>query len=291
MPVFNAGIFLRPAVESILGQTMGDFEFLLMDDGSSDGSPAYLASLTDSRVRLLTNRRNLGIPRTRNLAMGEARGKFIAFLDHDNLAHAERFARQVEYLHEHPEIGMLGSAIDNLTAEGRFLNRAVLPSEHLDIRWAGLLDRPVRQSAMMARRALVVHHRLGYDETFASNSDYNFVERLTRVATAANLPESLTSYRHHATNHSKVHHRAFVETGNLIALAAIQHELPTFAITLEQVAAVRATVLSYKLAEARQSLAQTKAGWEVYLDLFEAFRDKYRDHPRRAALHALAGPE
>jgi len=277
-------------VESILGQTMGDFEFLLIDDGAADGSSTYLASLTDARVQVLTNPCNLGIPRTRNRALGEARGEFIAFLDHDNLAHPERFARQVAYLRLHPAIGMLGSAIDNISAEGTFLNRAVLPPEHLGIRWAGLIDRPVRQSAMMARRALIVHHRMSYDEAFASNSDYNFAERLTRVVTAANLPESLTLYRHHATNHSRLHHNAFVETGNLIALAAIRHELPSCAITLEQVAVVRATVLRYKIEGARQSLAQTKAGWEVYLDLFDAFREKYRNHPNKAALHMLAQP-
>ncbi len=287
MPVFNAGIFLRPAIDSLFAQTCGDFELLLVDDGATDGSADLLHALRDPRVRVLdhgSGRPNRGIAASRNRALAEVRGEFVAFLNHDDTSHPERLARQIDFFHGHPSVGLLGTAIENISADGALLNRQPFPLGHLGIRWMGLLDCPVRQSAMMARRGSFTAHALRYAETLAINSDYEFIERMTRLVPSANLPESLTSYRKHATNTSRLHYRAFVEAGNRIAHAAIGHELPDLPITLEVVANVRSVVLGYSPAPMPRTLAMTKRAWEVYLDLFDAFREKHRTDPHLTAL-------
>jgi glycosyltransferase involved in cell wall biosynthesis len=287
MPVFNAGIFLRPAVESVLAQSCGDFELLLVDDGGNDGSDKFLQALSEPRVRVINHgagRPNRGIAASRNLALAVARGHFIAFLNHDDVAQPDRFERQLEFFHRHPEIDLLGSAIDNIDGPGNLLNRQPFPTDHLGIRWMGLLDCPVRQSAMMARRASLTAHSLYYDESFVSNSDYEFIERMTRIVPSANLSEPLTSYRKHATNTSRLRYEMFVDAGNRIAHGAIRHELPDFPATPEDIANVRAVVLGYSPASTLRVLAATKRAWEVYLDLFDAFREKHRGNPTLASI-------
>src|SRR5258708_7569819 len=113
MPVYNAAPFVREAVESILAQTLGDFELIMIDDASTDGSPEILARFTDPRCRLLTNANNLGAAETKNRGIAEARGEFLAFLDADDVATPQRLARQLEWLRAHPAVGLLGSRIEH----------------------------------------------------------------------------------------------------------------------------------------------------------------------------------
>lgn len=293
MPVFNAGIFLRPALDAVLAQTCGDFELLLVDDGGTDGSGDAIRTERDPRVRVLDHgpgRPNCGIAASRNRGLAAARGEFIAFLNHDDACRPERFARQLEFFRTQPEVGLLGTAIANIGPADETLNEQKFPTEHLGIRWQGLLDCPVRQSAMMARRRCFADLGLRYDESFVSNSDYEFIERMTRVVPSANLPEVLTFYRKHETNASKLRYGMFVDAGARIALAAIRHELPGFAVELAEVACVRSTVLGYVPPGATRSVADMERGWDVYLALQRAFRDKHRDHPAFAAPSVTSAP-
>ena len=110
MPVYNTKRYVAEAVESILAQTFGDFEFIIIDDGSTDGSRAILERYAkqDDRIRLIS-RPNTGIVGARNEALGLARGELIAVMDSDDVALPERFEVQVAYLREHPECVVVGS--------------------------------------------------------------------------------------------------------------------------------------------------------------------------------------
>lgn len=274
-PVFNTGVFLRPAVDSVLAQTLGDFEFLLVDDGSTDGSRDCLAELRDSRVRVLLNERNLGVAATRNRALAEARGEFVAFLNHDDIALPERLAWQVAFLRWHPAVMVLGTGIETFDGEGRRMPATALPSDDLGIRWKGLLECPVRQSALMVRRAFIERAGLRYDPDYRTHSDYDFVMRAIQAGGAANLPEVLTHYRRHPGSLSQRATARLIEEGSRISAATIARELPGHVLTVDDVALLRAVVLGYTTETTRRSLAATKRGWELYLDLFEAFRKKH----------------
>ncbi len=274
-PVYNAGVFLRPAMDSVLAQSLGDWEFLLVDDGSTDGSRTRLAERRDPRVRVMLNERNLGVAATRNRALAEARGEFVAFLNHDDVAWPERFARQVAFFRVQPAIAILGTAIENFDGEGRRLPATALPADNLGIRWMGLLECPVRQSTLMVRREFIERAGLRYDPDYRAHSDYDFVMRAVHAGVAANLPEILTHYRRHPGSLSQRATVRLIEEGNRIAAAAIARELPGHPLAADDVALVRSVVLGYTTDTARRSLAETKRGWELYLDLFEAFRDKH----------------
>jgi len=109
MPVFNGEQFLRPAMNSILNQTFTDFEFIIVDDGSTDHSREILNSYTDSRVRLICNESNIGLTDSLNRGLEAASGNYIARMDQDDISLPERLAKQVAFMDSHPEVGVCGT--------------------------------------------------------------------------------------------------------------------------------------------------------------------------------------
>ncbi len=146
MPVCNAGAFLAPALESLRAQTLADWELIAVDDGSTDGSPAVLRAWArrDRRVQAFFQPANRGIPETLNAGLDRARGHFVAFLNHDDLSLPGRLAAQVAYLERHPEIALLGTAVEHVDAAGMTLSVAAMPATPLEARWLGLMEPPVR---------------------------------------------------------------------------------------------------------------------------------------------------
>lgn len=109
LPVFNGGNDILPAVQSILDQTFADWELLLIDDGSTDGTQERLRRLTDPRVRLIADGANQGLAVRLNEAVALARGKYFARMDHDDVAHPDRLAKQVAYLEAHDIVDLLAT--------------------------------------------------------------------------------------------------------------------------------------------------------------------------------------
>ena len=133
IPVYNREKYVCEAIESVLDQTFADFELLVIDDGSTDRSREAVQSYHDPRIRLMSNEKNEGIPKTRNKGIGLARGEYLAFLDSDDRAYPERLAKQVAFLDRHPDYAAVGAWIDWMDEEGRPLGRikrkAVSPDE------------------------------------------------------------------------------------------------------------------------------------------------------------------
>ena len=110
MPVFNTPVsFLREAVDSIINQTFKDFEFIIIDDGCTGSCSEYLESLSDPRIRIIHNERNLGITKSLNIGLREARGKYIARMDDDDISIPIRFEKQFAFMESNPDIILCGS--------------------------------------------------------------------------------------------------------------------------------------------------------------------------------------
>ena len=122
MPVYNGEKYLREAIESILDQTYQDFEFIMVNDASTDGSGSILSEFAnlDQRIRILTNESNLGIAGATNRGIAQARGEYIALMDQDDISLPERFEKQVEFLSNHPDISVLGTNSIILEEDGTY---------------------------------------------------------------------------------------------------------------------------------------------------------------------------
>jgi hypothetical protein len=208
MSVYNGERFLAPAIESVLRQSFADFEFLILDDGSTDATPAILRDYAsrDSRIRPII-RVNRGLVASLNELLAEARAPLIARMDADDICHPDRFARQTAFLAAHPDHGVVGSWSEDI-------DEATLPwhiegDDHPvtheaflhNIRHGGpLLVHP----AVMYRRDLVLALG-GYHRAFVHCEDLDLWLRLASVTRIANIPERLIRYRHYPDQVSKRH--------------------------------------------------------------------------------------
>ncbi len=207
MPVRDGARWLGEAIRSIKSQTLRDFELVIIDDGSKDDSARIMeaSARSDQRIRVIRQDR-LGLVPALNRGLASSRGRLIARLDADDCAHAERLARQSEYLDRHPEIGLLGTWADQIDEQGSItgaLKPAIRP-EQLEL----LLVRtnPFLHSSVMMRN--VVLQKVGcYRPAFEGAEDYDLWLRMSEVTKIANLPERLLRYRLHP---SSVTHRASV---------------------------------------------------------------------------------
>lgn len=109
MPVYNAAPYLRQSIESILGQSYQDFEFLIIDDGSQDHSLQIIQQYSDQRLKVYSNEQNLGIIPTLNKGFELAQGTYIARMDADDISDVDRFQKQIEFMENHPEIDLCGT--------------------------------------------------------------------------------------------------------------------------------------------------------------------------------------
>jgi len=197
LAVFNAEKYLRQAVASVLDQTFGDFEFIVIDDGSTDSSLSVLRSFDDRRLKIIS-RDNKGLTPTLNEGLSLANGEFIARMDADDVSLPTRFAKQVAYLNQHPDVVCVGSRVTTIDPYGSPLSQTDHKLTHEEIE-AELLQgigwSIVHPAAMMRKDAVMKVG--GYREQFKTSQDLDLWLRLGEVGKLANLPEPLVQYRQH----------------------------------------------------------------------------------------------
>ncbi len=191
MPVYNAEPYLREAMDSILSQTLTDFEFLIMDDGSTDGSAGIVRSYADRRIRLVQNERNLKLAATLNRGLDLARGEYVARMDADDISLSPRLARQAAFLDARPDVGLCGAWAEAFGA-ARF--SMPNPTDPEAIRAKLLFDSALVHPAVMLRRSAFDRHGLRYP-LLAHFEDYALWQQAARLFPLANLPEVLLRYR------------------------------------------------------------------------------------------------
>lgn len=201
MPVYNTPEnYLREAVESILAQTCADFEFLILNDASTDDNvEKVINSYDDKRIRYWQNDRNLGISLSRNKLIGLSRGEYLAVFDHDDVSLPERLEKQAAFLDAHPEVGVVGCWYRILGTENKVSR---FPAEDAEIKEIMVNSCCICHPASMIRRSVLVEHNIGYESDYTPAEDYALWCRLLSKTRFANLPEVLFAYRNHEGNTS-----------------------------------------------------------------------------------------
>ncbi len=200
MSVYNGERFLAEAIESVLSQSFTDFEFLILDDGSSDGTRALIEryASADSRIRPII-RENRGLIASLNQLIEEARGTLVARMDADDVCKPERFARQVAFLAANPECGVVGSWTEDIDEFGdRYrLEGRDHPLNHEDFLRAIEQGAPLLCHPAVIFRRDIVRAVGGYHAAFRHCEDMDLWLRLASTTRIANLPERLLRYRHY----------------------------------------------------------------------------------------------
>lgn len=210
MPVYNGETYLREALDSILGQTYTNFEFIIIDDASDDGTAAVLDTYKDERIVRLRNDRNIGNYPSRNKGMFCAKGKYVCVMDADDMACPDRFQKQLDYLESHPRLLAAGS---RFRFSDGYLGPIPLTSE--EIRLYLLEENCFLHSSLMIRTSAL--KRLGgYREEFVYSADYDLVCRLSLLGDIENMPDLLMTYRWHPSQISQRYNKKQRECAALI---------------------------------------------------------------------------
>jgi glycosyltransferase involved in cell wall biosynthesis len=204
MPVYNSQRYVAAAVESILGQTFADFEFLIVDDGSTDKSRMILESYAarDDRIKLVS-RPNTGYLIALNEMLVDARASLLARMDADDLAEPGRLSRQVDYLRAHPDCLAVGTAILAIDPDGDPLgvwNDQILSHEQIEAVHLGAEPRGAIAHPSVLMRADAVRAVGGYRAEYYMVEDLDLWLRLGERGVLANLAEPLLRYRQHPSS-------------------------------------------------------------------------------------------
>jgi len=198
MPVYNAEKYLREAIQSILTQNYPNLEMIVVNDGSTDSSKNIILSFEDPRLRYFENPENWGIVRTRNRALAEATGEYVAVLDSDDVALPNKIRSQVEFMEKNPEFELCGSYFKTIDGSGQILKNVKFPSNDGDARSMLLVHNCFCHSTIVMRSRLAKEFK--YKSGFDLVEDYELWYRISQVGKIINLPVHTTYYRVHGNN-------------------------------------------------------------------------------------------
>lgn len=193
MPVFNNRAHVGAAIRSVLAQSLRDFELIVVDDASSDGSPEVVAQFADDRIRLFRHSKNEGVGAARNHGLDVAHGEFVAPLDADDLFAPNRLREQVDVMERRPRLGLCGSWVRVFGGGFPFL--MTVPSGAGVVRASMLLTNPFVHSSVLLRRSVLLEHGLRYPAGQPAAIDYDLWLQCARVTEIDNIPRPLAYYR------------------------------------------------------------------------------------------------
>lgn len=235
LPVYNGALYIKDAVQSILDQTYGDFELIVLNDASTDNTLEVLQSFSDPRMKIITNEQNLRVVKSLNKGLAMATGEFIARMDGDDIAHPRRFELQVAYLEANPTVDLCGTWVQVFGARDHIAKS----SEHHELIKAHLFFlNSLYHPSVMFRRSSFLRHNLAYDESFVNAEDYGLWVKIVDMLKLANVPKILLQYREHDSNVSvlkasnrkvldEIHYRVYSDFLDKLQIPYNQNDLVT----------------------------------------------------------------
>ncbi len=204
LPVYNAGLVLKNAIESILNQTFTDFECIIINDGSTDDSAKCIAGFNDPRIRVVTQI-NKGLRGALNVGIAHSTGQYIARMDQDDISLPERFAKQVAFLDTHSDHVLVGTTYAYIDEQGKITGSfpALLNDE--DLKREMYTKAPFGHGTVMLRASAIKRGNFTYSQEAVHMEDYDLWIRFSIAGKYANLPEILYLWRQSSTNTTSTH--------------------------------------------------------------------------------------
>lgn len=217
-PLYNTDpVMLREAIDSILGQTFTDFEFILLNDSPENTElDKIVASYNDPRIVYTKNEKNLGISASRNKLLQMAKGEYLAIFDHDDISLPTRLEKEANYLDSHPDVGVCSSWSEN------FPKKRIVkyPESSVDIKNALLSHCAMIHSASMIRKSVLIENNIRWEEQYSPCEDYMLWVRLMGLTMFHNIQEVLIRYRYFDENTTNKQKEKMADKGRLVQCIA-----------------------------------------------------------------------
>lgn len=205
MPIYQTSPkYLKEAIESILAQSYKDYEFIILNDSPENPDLfGIIRKYKDKRIHYCENEKHLGISGSYNHLLELANGEYVAMMNHDDVSHPDRIAKQLGYLDSHQDIGVVGTAFKKFGEINRF-KTIINPEDDASIRSLFLFKAPLHHPTTMFRRRLILENNICYNTGYISLNDRQLFYDISKVSKLANLPEVLYKYRFHSQMASKI---------------------------------------------------------------------------------------
>lgn len=200
LPVYNCELYIKETIDSILNQTIQDFEILVIDDCSTDTTLDIVNQYNDDRIIIITKEKNKGLIDSLNFGISIAKGRYIARMDGDDICLPERFAKQIDFLEKNPNIILCGTSYKTFGAIEKVIRH---PSDHEKISVRLCLSSTFGHPTIMGRKEIFEKHK--YNKDFKNVEDYELWSRLIFEGEVANLDEVLLFYRVHENQVSNIY--------------------------------------------------------------------------------------
>lgn len=246
MPVYNCANYVNAAIESILNQTFNNFEFIIIDDCSTDNTVFKINEYKDTRIKLIKNKTQKGICQCLNYGISISIGKYIVRMDGDDISHSKRFEHQFVFMEENPSVGILGTWYTILGTN----DIIKMPVKHEDIVLDMLEYSPLAHPTIFLRKSVLKDLITIYDQQYIYAEDYELWSRLILKTRVENLPICLLAYRKHDNQSSNLYfleQRISAKRVRLNLLKQLYHNFEVDLNSYELKAYLEKTGHSYKL--------------------------------------------
>ncbi len=201
MSVYNGAQYLQKSLNSVLQQTYKDFEFIIVNDASTDETSAILNQIAhkEPRIEIINNEENLGLTNSLNKGLAIAKGEYIARMDADDISLPNRLHTQVNFLEQSPEVGLIGSAYHIIDKDDNFVTTNQEPLSHTELAWKLHFRNAFCHSSVMFRKKVLNIVGL-YNPDYRQTQDYELWARIARVSVVKNTSEPLIKFRQHGSS-------------------------------------------------------------------------------------------
>ncbi len=222
MTTYNGSQFVKETIDSILNQSFSDFEFIIIDDNSTDETFEIIKGYNDRRLRIYRNSQNLGVGATRNRGINLANGDYLAYTDQDDISLPQRLERQVDFLDNNPAVILAGTAGWFLFAK----NNSTIPYSAVQkpyvMHWGLLTQTRLVPSSTCVRLETLRRHGIYFRPEYNYADDFDLFHRLAQVGDVVSMPDRLTIYRIHENNNT-IHYAAEMETNGKRLLSEVYY--------------------------------------------------------------------
>lgn len=280
--VFNCEKYIGKSVLSILNQTFKDFEFIIINDGSTDGTSDILRELAkkDKRIILKELDDNYERVKSLNAALDVASGEYIAIQDADDISMPERLEKQIDLLDKNPDIVLTGSNVEIINENDEVISSPKRPSYNHEIQFSLIFRCTLANPSLMYRKNILDENNFKYEEDYLHAEDFRLITRMCQKGKIFNLEEPLVKYRKHDQNNSKVNFD-FLNNGSILI---VKENLEKLGLTVneEQIFRIRNLMSSKGI---RKEFVYEDVN--LVFNAIKEFQKKYPDGKNEVILQTL----